>query len=442
MKTTINIISFLVLFITLLMVAIITILGSINKSSKEIDRRSKSISNLDVKEKVITLSRSLGVIDTPLLCTNTVNNGALSEFSNGLVDYNSNSIFIVGNDYPSVGDRPNPNIYLFKFTPPDTFVNYVTIDDFYSYTQQGNLYVEQDANYIYVLGRKITRTFGESYLMLSKIRKSDLKFDSSFKSFLNEEGKWFSRIYNLVPGGLLLDGDYIYAVGIKDYSGEIYIYKLKTIDSSSVEGFGEYGLARIDPDGNSKTKEVVTDILSDGNDLILVGEQRSSSKTSLMLFKVNPGSGELVPGSLITIEPLKGSFSAAPLDAVILNDKVYLGGSFQLSRKSVLAVFDLNDPKNKTYYTFKDKNNNDIKIEIRDVYYPGSGSIIYLSGKDKDNNAGCIVFDTLDNSGSYLIINPTPGNWWGNVFYNNNLYIFGVLNKAPSYFFVLPIKNP
>jgi hypothetical protein len=57
MKTKINIISFLVLFITLLMVAIITILGNINKSSKGIDRGSKSISNLDFnfKENVITL---------------------------------------------------------------------------------------------------------------------------------------------------------------------------------------------------------------------------------------------------------------------------------------------------------------------------------------------------------------------------------------------------
>jgi len=83
-----------------------------------------------------------------------------------------------------------------------------------------------------------------------------------------------------------------------------------------------------------------------------------------MLFEVNPNTGNVVPGSLITIDPPSGdSFEAAPLDAVILNNKVYLGANLAITGQSVLAVFDLNT-NNASYFTFKDNNNNDIKITI------------------------------------------------------------------------------
>ena len=112
-------------------------------------------------------------------------------------------------------------------------------------------------------------------------------------------------------------------------------------------------------------------------------------------------------------------------------------------KKSVLAVFDLDNPTNTVFLTFKDNSNNDIRIFIRDLYYQGTGNIIDLSGRDTNNNAAFIKFDTSNNSGSYLIADSsTAGSWWGNVFHNNNLYIFGRLNSSSSSFTVLPIQNP
>jgi hypothetical protein len=227
---------------------------------------------------------------------------------------------------------------------------------------------------------------------------------------------------------------------------EVKIKKLSII--FPVNTFGSSGYATIDADNNPGTQEFATDILTDGTNLIIVGEQLNltTEQTNLILFKVNPDNGTLIPSSLITINPPgSDTFVASLLDAVILNNKVYLGATLQPSGKSVLAVFDLNN-NNGSYFTFKDNNNNDIKIDINDVYYPGSGNIIYLSGKDTTNNAAFIKFDTSNNTGSYLIAdNSTAGRWWGNVFYNNGnnaLYIFGKLNSSSSSFTVLPINNP
>jgi hypothetical protein len=396
---------------------------------------------------VITLSlNNTGTPGTPVSQANNVNNTAISEFANGLLDPNTNSLFILGNDFPAGG---NPNVYLFRFTPPNTF-NSSTID-FTSGTngQGGNLYIDQDTNNIYAMGSHNNGT--DSDIFVAKIDKNNLNFVSGFGNGNPAQGVvLLDRGNSESTGGLLVDGTNLYVAGYNN-QGKIIIFKLNTTNGSLVSGFGSGGYTEIDVDNNNNTIDIATDILTDGTNLIIVGEQQINPATfKLMLFKVDPNTGNVVPGSLITINPPSGaSLVASALDAVILNNKVYLGAllldpnSFALNN-SALAVFDLNN-NTASYFIFKDSSNNDIKIFITDVYYPGTGNIIYLSGTDttnNNNNAAFIKFDTSNNSGSYLIANSTAGSWWGNVFYNNFLYIFGRLNSSPSSFTVLPIQNP
>jgi hypothetical protein len=391
---------------------------------------------------VITLSLNSGTASTPVSQANTVNPGAASELANGLLDPNTNSLFILGNDSPS-GTGANPNVYLFKFMPPGTFNGSLTID-FTSGTngQFGNLYIDQDNSNIYAMGVHNNGT--DTDIFVAKIDKNNLNFVNGFGSGSPIQGLVvLDRGNNETTGGLLVDStnNVLYVAGYNN-QGKVIIFKLNTNDGSTVNTFGSSGYTEIDADNNPGTQEFATDILTDGTNLIIVGEQQNGPTTNLMLFKVNPGNGSVVSGSLKTINPPSGDlFIAAPLDAVILNNKVYLGANLATTGQSVLAVFDLNN-NTASYFTFKDNNNNDIKITINDVYYPGTGNIIYLSGQDTNNNAAFIKFDTSNNTGSYLIANSTAGSWWGNVFYNNYLYVFGKLNSSSSSFTVLPIQNP
>jgi len=373
---------------------------------------------------VITLSlNNTGIPGTPVSQANNVNIGANSEVANGLLDPNTNSLFILGNGFPS-GPAANPNVYLFKFNPAGNFDGSLTID-FTSGTngQFGNLYIDQDTNNIYAMGGHNNGT--DSDIFVAKIDKNNLSFVNSFGGVPIQGIVLLDRGNVESTGGLLVDStnNVLYVAGYNN-QGKVIIFKLNTNNGSLVSGFGSGGYKEIDVDNNSGTQEFATDILTDGTNLIIIGEQMINPTTfKLMLFKVNPNTGNEVPGSLITIDPPSGeSFVAAALDAAILGNKVYLGATLQPSGKSVLAVFDLNN-NTANYFTFKDNNNNDIKIFITDLYYPGTGNIIYLSGINNiTNNAAFIKFDTSNNSESYLIADSsTAGRWWGNVFY---IYIY------------------
>jgi hypothetical protein len=449
-------INFLTLLILIIILSIITIfITSCNSSSDNNIIGSiggSGGSGGSGGGNVITLSlNNTGTPGTPVSQANNVNNNAVSEVANGLLDPNTNTLFILGNDFPQ-GNNPNFNVYLFQFDPannnfPNNPNNPLTID-FTSGTdrQGGNLYIDQDNTHIYVMGSHNNGT--DSDIFVAKIKKSDLTFENSFGSGSPIQGLvLLDRGNNESTGGLLVDGTNLYVAGYNN-QGNVIIFKLDTSNGSTVNAFGSNGYATINVDNNNNTIDIATDILTDGTNLIIVGEQinNTTTVTNLILFKVDPNTGNPINNSLITINPPSGeSLVAAALDAVILNNKVYLGATLQPSNKSVLAVFDLNN-NNGSYFTFKDNNNNDIKIFITDVYYPGTGNIIYLSGIDttnNNNNAAFIKFDTSNNNGSYLIANSTAGMWWGNILYNNNLYIFGrVGSSAPTNFTVLPINNP
>ncbi len=449
MKKMINFLTLLIL-ITILSIITIFITSCNSSSDNNIIGIIGGSGGSGGSGNVITLSLSGGTAGSPVSQANGVNAGAISEFANGLLDPNTNSIFILGNDFPAGG---NPNVYLFRFMPPSTFNGFLTID-FTSGTngQFGNLYIDQDTNNIYAMGSHFNGT--DMDIFVAKIDKNNLIFDINFQDAnpSTPDGiVLLDRGNNESTGGLLVDStnNVLYVAGYNN-QGKVIIFKLNTTNGSLVSGFGSGGYTEIDIDNNTSTQEYATDILTDGTNLIIVGEQQINPTTfKLMLFKVNPNTGNVVPGSLITIDPPgSDTFIASPLNAAILNDKVYLGANLLDStmslKKSVLAVFDLNNPTNTRFLTFKDNSNNDIRIFINDVYYPGTGNIIYLSAVDTNNNAAFIKFDTSNNSGSYLIADSsTAGSWWGNVFYNNNLYIFGrVGSSSPTDFTVLPINNP
>jgi len=424
-------INFLTLLILITILSIITIfITSCNNSSDDIIIGSiggSGGSGGSGGGNVITLSfNNNATRGTPVSQANNVNNNAISELANGLLDSNGNSLFILGNDFPSGG---NPNVYLFQFDPSGTFNGSLTID-FTSGTngQFGNLYIDQDTNNIYAMGGHLNNN-NDSDIFVAKIDKNNLNFDNSFGSGSPIPGVVvLDRGNNESTGGLLVDGtnNVLYVAGYNN-QGNVIIFKLNTTDGSLVSGFGSGGYTEIDVDNNNNTRDIATDILTDGTNLIIVGEQTNSTTliNNLMLFKVDPNTGNVVPGSLITINPPSGqSLVAAALDAVILNNKVYLGSllldpnSFALNN-SALAVFNLNN-NTASYFIFKDSSNNDIKIFITDIYYPGTGNIIYLSGTDttnNNNNAAFIKFDTSNNIG-------------------------GRLNSSPSSFTVLPIQNP
>jgi len=440
MKKMINFLTLLIL-ITILSIITIFITSCNSSSNNNIIGSSGSSGGSSGSGNVITLSVNNGTVGSPVSQANGVNAGATSEIANGLLDPNTNSLFILGNDFPSGG---NPNVYLFKFNPPGTFNGSLTID-FTSGTdgQSGNLYIDQDTNNIYAMGSHNNGT--DMDIFVAKIDKNNLSFVNGFGSGSPIPGVVVLDRGNIEnTGGLLVDStnNVLYVAGYNN-QGKVIIFKLNTTDGSPVSSFGSGGYTEIDINNDTSTQEYATDILTDGTNLIIVGGQQNGPITNLMLFKVNPNTGTLISSSLITINPPSGeSFLAAPLDAAILNDKVYLGATLQPSNKSVLAVFDLNNPTNTRFLTFKDNSNNDIRIFINDVYYPGTGNIIYLSGIDT-NNAAFIKFDTSNNTGSYLIADSsTAGRWWGNVFYNDVLYIFGTLNSSSSSFTVLPINNP
>jgi len=313
----------------------------------------------------------------------------------------------------------NPNVYLFKFTPSNNTFNGSLTIDFTSGTngQFGNLYIDQDTNNIYAMGSH--NNGSDTDIFVAKIDKNNLSFVNGFGNGFPIPGVVVLDRGNAeITGGLLVDStnNVLYVAGYNN-QGKVIIFKLDTTNGSLVSGFGSGGYTEIDIDNNTSTQEYATDILTDGTNLIIVGEQQINPTTfKLMLFKVNPNTGNVVPGSLITIDPPgSDTFVATPLDAAILNDKVYLGAnlldSTMILKKTVLAVFDLNNPINTGFSTFKDNSNNDIRIFINDVYYQGTGNIIYLSGIDTNNNAAFIKFDTSNNTGSYLIANSTAGSW-------------------------------
>jgi hypothetical protein len=351
--------------------------------------------------------------------SNNVNSGVNSELANRLVDPNINSLFILGNDFPT-GMGANHNVYLYRFMPPGTFNVFSTIDFTSSNNGQfGNLYIDQDATNIYAMGGH--NNGSDMDIFVAKINKNTLDYVTSFQDAnpSTPDGIVLLDRENIeTPGGLLVNStnNVLYVAGYNN-QGKVIIFKLNTTNGSLVSGFGSGGYTEIDVDSNTGTQEYATDILTDGTNLIIVGEQQINPTTfKLMLFKVNPNTGNVVPGSLITIDPPgSDTFVATPLDAAILNDKVYLGAnlldSTMILKKTVLAVFDLNNPINTGFLTFKDNSNNDIRIFINDVYYQGTGNTIYLSGIDTNNNAAFIKFDTSNNTGSYLIANSTAGSW-------------------------------
>jgi len=438
-------INFLTLLILITILSIITIfITSCNSSSGNNIIGGIGGSGGSGSGNVITLSPNSGTASTPVSQANNVNINATSELANGLLDSNGNFLFILGNDFPS-GAGANPNVYLFKFNPAGTFNGSLTIDFTSGANGQfGNLYIDQDTNNIYAMGGHTNGT--DTDIFVAKIDKNNLSFVNGFGNGFPIQGVVVLDRGNYeATGGLLVDStnNVLYVAGYNN-QGKVIIFKLNTNDGSLVSSFGSSGYAEIDADNDTNTREFTTDILTDGTNLIIVGEQLNNTTgiMNLILFKVNPNNGTFVSSSLITINPPSGDlFIAAPLDAVILNNKVYLGANLATTSQSVLAVFDLNN-STASYFTFKDNNNNDIKITINDVYYPGSGNIIYLSGQDINNNAAFIKFDTSNNTGSYLIANSTAGSWWGNVFHNNYLYVFGKLNSSSSSFTVLPIQNP
>jgi hypothetical protein len=273
----------------------------------------------------IKLSLSSGSVGTAASQPNSVNNNAPSELANGLLDSPSNSLFILGNDYPA-GSNPNPNVYLFQFIPPNTFNGPLTIN-FTSGTniQRGNLYIDQDnSGNIYVMGSHI-KSITDSDIFIAKINKNPLSFNTNFRdnnSDTQDGIVLLDKGNSETPGGLLVGGtnNVLYVAGYNN-QGKVIIFKLNTDTGNRDSTFDGDGYVEIDIDSN--TQERATDILTDGTNLIIVGEQQNIFTTKLMLFKVNLNNGSVVPNSLITIDPPSGeSFVAAPLDAVILNNKI------------------------------------------------------------------------------------------------------------------------
>jgi hypothetical protein len=370
----------------------------------------------------------------------------VEEFANGLFD--GTNYFIVGNDFPT-GAGANPNVYLFKF---DTSLNNassspVTID-FNSGTngQFGNLYIDQDTNNVYVEGGHLNST--DNDIFVAKINKSSLGLDNNFVDANPNTPNGvvlLDRGNSETPGGLLVDStnNVLYVSGYNN-QGKVIIFKLDTTNGSLVNTFGTNGYAEINADNNDTTQEMATDILFDGTNLIVVGEQQNSQTTNLMLFKVNPNTGALVNNSLLTIAPPSGeTFVAAPLDAYTIGNKVYLGANLQPSGKSVLAVFDLSN-NTTNYFTFKDSSNNDITIDIADINC--SGTTLYLSGtyiNSSNNSPAYIKFDTSNNTGSYYILNTnTDTRTWGNIVNGTTLLLLGGKNTTPGQFRIVPVNNP
>ncbi len=107
--------------------------------------------------------------------------------------------------------------------------------------------------------------------------------------------------------------------------------------------------------------------------------------------------------------------------------------------------FDLSN-NTATYYIFKDSNNNDLTIIIRDLEINGNN--LYLSGSvfsGGNSNAAYIKIDKIDTtnlSGSYYIYTAVnDNNMWGNIPTANSLLLLGGQLRGNE-FRLLPINNP
>ena len=356
------------------------------------------------------------IIATPVIYNNP--NNASCKIENGLYSLGDGTDhFVVGNDTGS-----NPNVYIAKYHINANgvgdiveWLNFLTIDFTLGTNEQlGNLYIDQDTNNLYVA---FSHNNGNNVdVALAKADKNNLTLVNSFGSGNPINGVVLLDKGNSEnSGGILVDStnNVAYIAGYNN-QGKSIIFKMNTNDGSLVNTFGNNGYAEIDADSNNNIAEIITDILTDGTNLILVGHQNNGN---LILFKVNPLDGSLINNSLITINPPSGeTFVAAPLDAVISENKVYLGANLQPSGKSVLAIFDLSN-NTANYYTFKDPNDNDLKITIRDanIY----SSYLYLSGSVINNSnyyAAYIKVDINNLNGEYFInYNSNNFNIWGNM---------------------------
>lgn len=387
----------------------------------------------------ITLNQANPTVNPTVVFNHT----ALCEFANGLFD--GTNYFIAGNDFPQSG---NLNVYVYKLDNAFNNANPPLTIDFNngnSNAQLGNLYIEQDANNVYVLGSTLNGT--DSDLFIAKVVKNTNTLDNAFVGAGTIQGVVvLDRGNNETPGGLLIDAanNVGYAAGYNNQR-KVVIFKFDTSNGNLINAFGTNGYAEIDPDNNNNTADMATDILTDGTNLIIVGEQTDTTTgtTNLILFKVNPTNGQLVSNSLITIAPPSGQmFLAAPLDAAISNNKVYLGANTQPANDSILAVFDLSN-NSATYYLLKDQNNNNLKININDLEL--DGTTLYMSGtftNGSNNNLAYIKINTTNLIGTYYINSTVTDNIiWGNIPTANSLILLGGDSNGTE-FRLIPINNP
>lgn len=389
----------------------------------------------------ITLNQANPTVNPTVVFNHT----ALCEFANGLFD--GTNYFIAGNDHPT-GANANPNVYVYKLDNAFNNANPPLTIDFNNGTstaQLGNLYIDQDTNNVYVLGSTLNGT--DSDLFIAKVVKNTNTLDNTFSSGSPIQGVVvLDRGNNETPGGLLIDAanNVGYAAGYNNQR-KVVIFKFDTSNGNLINAFGTNGYAEIDPDNNNNTADMATDILTDGTNLIIVGEQTDTTTgtTNLILFKVDPTNGQLVSNSLITIAPPSGQmFLAAPLDAAISNNKVYLGANTQPANDSILAVFDLSN-NSANYYLLKDQNNNNLKINIHDLEL--DGTTLYISGtfiNGSNNNLAYIKINTTNLSGTYYINSTVTDNIiWGNIPTANSLILLGGDSNGNE-FRLIPINNP
>jgi len=245
MKKMINFLTLLIL-ITILSIITIFITSCNSSSNNNIIGSSGGSGGSGGGGNVITLSLSGGTAGSPVSQANSVNAGAISELANGLLDPNTNSLFILGNDFPAGG---NPNVYLFRFMPPSTFNGFLTID-FTSGTngQFGNLYIDQDTNNIYAMGSHNNGT--DTDIFVAKIDKNNLSFDNNFQDAnpSTPDGiVLLDRGNSETTGGLLVDStnNVLYVAGYNN-QGKVIIFKLNTTNGSLISSFGSGGYTEID----------------------------------------------------------------------------------------------------------------------------------------------------------------------------------------------------
>ncbi len=386
--------------------------------------------------------------------------------TDGLVDYNLNSLFTVG--YYDKIKYTKTNTIETEIVDGKIIVFKNDINNLNNFTylkmpfeSGGPARIVQDENSIYIAGEKYNRPIPNkpsiSDLFIAKIDKKSFDFDKNFGSngIITIRNN-YSDMSSEFIGGLEISDNFLFIINMNiiPFPTLAKINKMdskinETIDlnTESLKNSNFFPLL-FDPE--------VHDILLDkGNNLIIVGTvynpnlgsignmpnlpnilnptNISGSYKRLFVIKLNSITGN-IDNALILNLPLNrdnsyNSFRCAPINSTIINNKVYIGSTIihntQPKNWSSLNIFDLDNNK-ANYYIFKDSKTDEyIKIVINDVKYYGDSNILYLSGGV--SNPGYIKFDlnNPNNSSYFLEDNIDNVVIYGNAYDRKNLFLLG-----------------